>query len=98
MAWARWIAAHPVVGLEMAGDWFDSRSPNHLAPDGVGHAAFLARCVDLEAVAQLDVVALVAGTGENPREGRADVGLDGRCYCPNNPPSFGGRASPVSAS
>jgi len=52
------IAAHPVLGLQMADDWLDRGAAFHLAADPSGDAAHLAGDPDAEFV--LMVVAAIA--------------------------------------
>jgi hypothetical protein len=66
------VAAHAVLGLEMADHGFDCRPAARLALDRRCHAPFLARDEDPELVIGRRVVAAVSLVGEDARDGVAD--------------------------
>src|SRR6266513_3311553 len=55
------IAAHAVLGLGMADDWFDGGSPPHLAANGFGDAPNLAADPDAELLFVIRRVSMPVG-------------------------------------
>ena len=69
------VAAHAVLGLEMADDGLDGGAAPDLALDLRRHAPLLARGVDPELVIGRGVVAAIAGVGDDALEPVADRAL-----------------------
>ena len=72
------VAAHAVLGFEMADDRFDGGAPSHLPFDLRRDAALLTGCEDLELVFGRGVVTAISGIGEDAFEDVADKRLDRR--------------------
>ena len=72
------IAAHAVLGLEVADNRFDGGAPSHLPFDLRRDAALLACSEDLELVFGRRIVAAIAGIGEDAFEDVADERFDPR--------------------
>ena len=70
------VAAHAVLGLDVADDRLDGGAAAQFALDGVGDAALLARDIDLEPHVGRRVVAAIAAVGDDAVEVRADLRLD----------------------
>jgi hypothetical protein len=66
------VAAHAVLGLEVADDRLDGGPAPELAFDLGVQAALLAGGIDLEAMGGRGVVAAVSGIGDDPLERLAD--------------------------
>lgn len=60
------VAAHPMLGLDVADDGLDGGGASHLALDGWGDAAFLATGEDPELVALRCVMAPIASARMRP--------------------------------
>ena len=70
------VAAHPVLGFEVADAWLDGGSSSEVAFDRFGDAPLLAGDIDPELVLGRRVVAAIASVGDDARKVRADLGLD----------------------
>ena len=75
LVWAKVIAAHAVMFLEMADDGLNGGTPFELVLDLRRDAALLAARVDLELVIGWGVVAAIAGIGDAAMEDVADERL-----------------------
>ena len=72
------VAAHAMLGLEMADNRLDGGAPSHLSFDLRGDTALLAGGEDLELVFGGRVVAAIAGIGEDTFDDVADEHFDPR--------------------
>src|SRR5205085_3701652 len=72
------VAAHAVLGLEMANDGLDGGPAAEFAFDGGRHPSLLAGDEDSELVVRCRIVAAVSLVGEDARDGVAGDRLDVR--------------------
>jgi len=67
------VAAHSMLGLQMADDRLDSGAASQLAFDRFGHASSLPRDEHPKLMRRRRIVAAIAAVGDDARDARADL-------------------------